>query len=95
MAPIWGHGTSWLWTEAIELPDFGRPFDFGYAFTAQNSTMALQAQLSLDNMFVEITTVPEPNGVILVLAMGASVVWSRCWQIWNTGMGNSGLAGRD
>lgn len=60
-----------------ELPDFSRPFQFGYAFTGEYSTSALSVDLGLDNMTVEITTVPEPSSIALVAAMGASLLFHR------------------
>lgn len=60
-----------------ERPDFSRPFQFGYAFTGKYSTSALSVDLGLDNMFVEITTVPEPSSIMLALAMGVSLWWHR------------------
>lgn len=60
-----------------ELPDFSRPFQFGYAFTGEYSSSALSVELGLDNMTVEITTVPEPSSIALVAAMGASLLLHR------------------
>ena len=62
-----------------ERPDFGRPFQFGYAFTGEYSTSALSVQLGIDNMHVEITTVPEPTSIALAVAMGISLWWNRWW----------------
>ena len=42
-------------------PDFSQPFQFGYGFSAEYSTSALQVNLGLDNMLFELTTVPEPS----------------------------------
>lgn len=55
------------------LPDFGRSFQFGYAFLGDYSTQGLSIELGVDNMTVEITTVPEPMSiaVMLVLCGGA------------------------
>ena len=61
-----------------ELPDFSRPFQFGYAFTGEYSTSALSVELGLDNMQVEITTVPEPSSIVLAAAMGVSL-WCHRW----------------
>lgn len=63
-----------------DRPDFSRPFQFGYAFTGDYSTSALSVELGLDNMFVEITTIPEPTSLALALAMGATLVWHRWWN---------------
>jgi hypothetical protein len=60
-----------------ERPDFSRPFQFGYAFTGEYSSTALSVELGLDNMQVEITTVPEPSTILLAAAMGATLLWSR------------------
>jgi hypothetical protein len=60
-----------------ERPDFGRPFQFGYAFSGEFSTTALSVELGLDNMEVEITTVPELSSFILAVAMGATLCWHR------------------
>jgi len=60
-----------------ERPDFSRPFQFGYAFTGEYSSTALSVELGLDNMQVEITTVPEPSSILLAAAMGATLLWSR------------------
>lgn len=62
-----------------DRPDFGRPFQFGYAFLGEYSTTALSVELGLDNMEVEITTVPEPNSIMLAATMGAAVLWNR-WR---------------
>jgi len=61
-----------------DLPDFGRPFQFGYAFGSEYSTTALDVSLAVDNMSVEITLVPEPSSFVLILALGACAAWSRC-----------------
>ncbi len=63
-----------------ERPDFSRPFQFGYAFRGDYSTIALDVELGLDNMQVEITTVPEPTTIVLIVSMGASLLWSRFWS---------------
>ncbi len=68
-------------------PDFSQPFQFGYAFTGQYSTEGLDVQIGVDNMHVQITTVPEPSSVVLVLAMGAAVVLGR----WLFGRGRPRL----
>lgn len=59
--------------------DFSQPFQFGYAFTAEYSSTALNADLGLDNMGVTITTIPEPTSVLLAFAMGATLLWKR-WR---------------
>jgi hypothetical protein len=63
-----------------EIPDFGKPFQFGYAFTGNYSTTGLTVELGLDNMEATINTVPEPTSIMLVLAMGVSVLWCRWWS---------------
>ncbi len=68
-------------------PDFSRPFQFGYAFTGQYSTEELYVQVGVDNMHVQITTIPEPSSVLLLLAMGAAVVLGR----WLFGRGRPRL----
>jgi hypothetical protein len=60
-------------------PDFGQPFQFGYAFTSQTSTPPLHLELGLDNMTVEITTIPEPTSIALAFSMGAAFLWNR-WR---------------
>ena len=60
--------------------DFSQPFQFGYAFTGDYSTTALSVELGLDNMHVEITTVPEPTTIAMVCAMGAALLWHRWWN---------------
>jgi hypothetical protein len=65
----------------LERPDFSRPFQFGYAFSGVFSTEALSVELGLDNMAVEITTVPEPSSFMLAVAMGATF----CWHRWRRG----------
>jgi hypothetical protein len=59
--------------------DFGQPFQFSYAFTSEYSGTALNVNLGLDNLLVEITTVPEPTTIALAAAMGASLLWRRWW----------------
>ena len=65
----------------LERPDFSRPFQFGYAFSGEFSSEALSVELGLDNMAVEITTVPEPSSLVLAMAMGATF----CWHRWRGG----------
>jgi hypothetical protein len=60
-------------------PDFHQPFQFGYAFTSQTATPPLHLQLGLDNMTVEITTIPEPTSLILAISIGATFLWNR-WR---------------
>jgi len=60
-------------------PDFSRSFQFGYAFRGDYSTTALSVELGLDNMQVEITTVPEPTTIVLMISLAASLLWSRLW----------------
>jgi hypothetical protein len=60
-------------------PDFGQPFQFGYAFSSQTSAAPQHWQLGLDNMTVEITTIPEPSSLVLAISLGASYLWSR-WR---------------
>jgi len=59
------------------LPQMGQLYQFGYAFSGEYSTTALSLKLGLDNMQVEITTVPEPSSILLAAAMGATLLWSR------------------
>jgi hypothetical protein len=61
-------------------PDFGQPFQFGYALTSQTSTQPLHLELGLDNMTVQITTIPEPTSLVLAFSIGASFFWSRWWR---------------
>jgi hypothetical protein len=60
-------------------PDFGQPFQFGYALTSQTSTQPFHLELGLDNMTVEITTIPEPTSMFLALSLGAAFLWHR-WR---------------
>ena len=60
--------------------DFSQPFQFGYAFTAEYASTGLNVDLGLDNLQVEITTVPEPTTIALACAMGASLLWRRWWS---------------
>jgi hypothetical protein len=62
-------------------PDFGQPFQFGYALTSQTSTLPLHFELGLDNMTVEITTIPEPTSLVVAFSIGASFLWNR----WRSG----------
>ena len=63
-----------------ERPDFTRDFQFGYAITAEYSSSPLNVEVALDNMQVGIFTVPEPSSLILVISLGASLLWSRFWS---------------
>jgi len=58
-------------------PDFDRPFQFGLAYSSQYSSEGLAVGIAIDNTVVEITTVPEPTSIILVLTLGVSLVWQR------------------
>lgn len=59
--------------------DFSQAFQFGYAFSGDYSA-ALSVDLGLDNMQVEITTIPEPTTIALAFAMGAALLWHRWWD---------------
>ena len=61
-------------------PDFSQPFQFGYSFTSEYTNSAIDVDLALDNMLVEITTVPEPTSLVLGAALGASLLWRRWWE---------------
>ena len=61
-------------------PDFSQPFQFGYSFSGDYSSTALDVDLLLDNMTVEITTVPEPTSIGLGLSLGAAFVWHRWFR---------------
>ena len=63
-----------------QRPDFSRPFQFGYSFSGDYSTTALDVDLLLDNMTVEVTTVPEPTSIGLALSLGAAYVWHRWFR---------------
>lgn len=54
-------------------PDFTRTFQFGYAFMGDYSTQGLNVEVSVDNMNVGLTYVPEPMSIaaMLVLCGGA------------------------
>ncbi len=60
--------------------DFSQTFQFGYAFTGNYSATALSVDLGLDNMLVEITTIPEPTSIALAFAMGTALLWNRWWN---------------
>lgn len=62
-----------------ERPDFSLPFQFGYAFSAEYST-ALDVDMYLDNMTVEITTIPEPTSWALAMSLGAALLWNRWFR---------------
>ena len=61
-------------------PDFSQPFQFGYAFSGDYTATELDVDLQLDNMLVEITTVPEPTSFVLALCMSAALVWHRWFR---------------
>lgn len=62
-------------------PDFSEPFQFAYAFHADYSTGALTAELRVDNMEAAVNTVVlEPTSLGLAAAMGAAVLWRRCFS---------------
>jgi hypothetical protein len=63
-----------------ERPDFSQSFKFGYSFSGEYSSTALDVDLLLDNMTVEITTVPEPTTIGLALSLGAVFVWHRWFR---------------
>jgi hypothetical protein len=63
-----------------ERPDLSQPIQFGYAFTGEYSTTGLSVELGIDNMEATIHTVPEPSSIVMVLAMGAAVLWHRWWS---------------
>jgi hypothetical protein len=58
-------------------PDFDRPFQFGISYSADYAATGLDVEIAIDNTFVEITTVPEPTSVVLVVTLGVSLVWQR------------------
>ena len=62
-----------------EIPDFGRPFQFGYLFSGDYSTSGLTVELGIDNMEATVNTIPEPSSITLALAMGTAVLWHRIW----------------
>jgi hypothetical protein len=64
----------------LDRVDFSQAFQFFYAFSGNYSTTALSVDLGLDNMLVEITTIPEPTSIALACAMGAALLWSRLWN---------------
>lgn len=63
-------------------PDFGQAFHFGFALTGQYAEEGLYVEVGLDNLHVEITSVPEPSSFVLVAALGASLGASLLWQRW-------------
>ncbi len=66
-------------------PDFSRAFQFGYALTGQYSQGGLDVEIGVDNMRVEITTVPEPTSIVLALSLGISLLVGRWWRGMNDG----------
>jgi hypothetical protein len=64
-----------------ERPDFGLPFEFGYAFSATYSTVPLDVRLQLDNMEATINTVPEPTALALLLVLGVPLIWRRVVRV--------------
>jgi hypothetical protein len=60
-------------------PDFGQPFQFGYALTSQSSAPPLHMDRGLDNMYVEITSIPEPSSIVMAFSLGAAFLWNR-WR---------------
>lgn len=60
-------------------PDFSQPFQFGYALTSETSSAGQLLELGLDNMVVEITTIPEPSTIGLAVSLGAAYLWHR-WR---------------
>jgi hypothetical protein len=58
-------------------PDFGRVFQFGYAFLGDYSTQGLNVELGLDNMNVGITTIPEPMSIAVVLILCGGALMCR------------------
>jgi|GEM_PF-4766373 len=60
-----------------EHPDFKLPFQFGYSFSGEYATVALDVDLLLDNMTVEITTIPEPTSIGLALSLVTAVICRR------------------
>lgn len=65
------------------VPDFSRPFQFGYAFHAEYAATSLSVELRLDNMEATINTIPEPTSLGLAIAMGGVALWNR----WYSGEG--------
>lgn len=63
-------------------PDFGQAFHFGFALTSQYAEEGLHVEVGMDNLHVEITSVPEPSSFVLVAALGASLGASLLWQRW-------------
>jgi hypothetical protein len=58
-------------------PDFARTFQFGYAFMGDYSTQGLNVELSVDNMHVSITTVPEPMSIAIALILCGGALMCR------------------
>ncbi len=58
-------------------PDFGRVFQFGYAFMGDYSTQGLNVELGVDNMSVSITTVPEPMSIVVLLVLCGGALMCR------------------
>jgi len=61
----------------VSHPDFGRTFQFGYAFMGDYSTQGLNVELSVDNMHVGITTVPEPMSIAVMLVLCGGALMCR------------------
>jgi hypothetical protein len=58
-------------------PDFGRVFQFGYAFMGDYASQGLDVELSVDNMNVGITTVPEPMSIAIMLILCGGALLCR------------------
>jgi hypothetical protein len=58
-------------------PDFTRSFQFGYAFMGDYASQGLDVELSVDNMNVSITTVPEPMSIMVVLILCGGALMCR------------------
>ncbi len=58
-------------------PDFGKTFQFGYAFMGDYSSNGLSVELGVDNMTVSITTVPEPMSIAIALILCGGALMCR------------------
>ncbi len=61
----------------VGQPDFGRTFQFGYAFMGDYQSQGLSVELGVDNMNVGITTVPEPMSLAVVLLLCGGAILCR------------------
>ena len=59
------------------VPDFAAPFQFGFGFSSEYAAENLSVDLAVDNMWVQITLVPEPVSSFMFMIIGAAVLCRR------------------